>query len=474
MQNLIHYILIHSGGLIFSICGFSLILFLMERIFGFRHGKGLAFAFIFFVIMLRFFGMELYLQTYLGSMYAGRPWYNLLLGISSTFSTLLGIAWIHFLLLGDLRKKLFTELLIEICISILWDSSMRLFSRYVLGHDLNSITRFEPTSLFIPVWAVFLAVMISHFGEPVLARYRSWEIKHPRLMDIFLVVCFGMGILSSFSLVKNQGYSDFIIYCTPFVFWCLFLWFDYLQTQYVRQQSRNRDLSQREAAMKRHYVALAEQMAVINRYNEEIRGTIETLMTRILQGEGKASEQPTQAAGSPDQDRTTQASGPPDQDRLKEMAARYLGGLKDQYDTLTVHKYCEEPEINELLLSYADLLRTRHIHTAFMFREYRTPDGIDRQTIINLIRWMLDGILGEDDGDPSHADNTLADNPQEGRIILQGGYAGRELILSCQASGNEMNKPSARTIRKQIKALKADLDIMEQAGEIRIVIGIPV
>ena len=444
-ENMMSFLMDNLRGVIFAAGGLAAVFIILSWTAGLKYGKKWSAAVYFLTLVpFRIFFMQMFVQTYLGSLYKGRDWYAVLLLTTDLTVILIGILVIRVLFRGSLRKNLFTELLIEIGFVFLIDLPLHfLFIRF-LGHEEKTITEFEVYDLIIPFWMSIILLIIFIWGKPVLRRYRNWEVRYPLLLDFCLVIYFGLSVISNIAMVMNGGYRNYLIYTAAMAAVFSYLWYDHFHLGRMKELARNAELAGQEKALKIRYEQTLIQTARINQYNTEIREAI----SRLLKKTGQIREDT--ASGNS----TLPVSSGESSFNARKAGYQYLENLRKHYDDLSVSRYCTDPVLDQFLGQAELELKACGVEPVFMFHDYHTPTGINQQDVNEYLSWMISGIQKNIGG---------------GRFFLRGGIRGGNLILSCEAEGGYYMAPPEKDIRKLRRRTKADVNVRVN----KIVVGIP-
>lgn len=451
---ILNYILLHLRLVLFSGSGFFVIFLLLYLVGGFKYSFLPTITALFTIWVLRYFVMTLYISYYLGSLYQGERWYFWLFQAANIFNSLFGVLTLKILIEGKVAKNILIVGMVEMSFTVFMFVPMLILNGLLgNGYSLTEQGFLNPIDIYIPIVTVFIVFWILRFGEPVIERYREWEPKHPVLLNIMITIYLLVGFLSNYRVVITRGNVGFAIILVLALIILIYFWYDYLHMLRMQEMARKEELISLEKSMKKHYADVLEQTAKLENYRHEISAAIDRIIKKI------EAEDPRAVRGD-------KMEGD-----FQSVATRYLEEVRQQYDELTVQKYCEDIRMNDFLLTCEDYLKGKGVEAIFLFREYRTPSDISFADIEAVIRWMLEGTAGlmESKG----RSLSVKEQTKVDRIILHGGMTGKELVLSCEAEGNCMKRPDQRKIRKLLKRINADLDIIKDKERIQILVGIP-
>ena len=124
MLPLLGYILNHLRTLQISLIGFFVIYFILERTAGLRYGRAFSLFLWSLVWMYRYFGVSLYVSTYLARDHMGDLWFEEFLLLLMLINIGIGISAIALVFKGNLQKNLIVEMIFEITYSLAYFMGM--------------------------------------------------------------------------------------------------------------------------------------------------------------------------------------------------------------------------------------------------------------------------------------------------------------------------------------------------------------
>lgn len=438
MYEIFKFLLDNIRLILFAVSGLFSLFAIIGKTFGLRYSFLRTLMVFLGMMFFRTFGFNLFYSIYLGSIYSEEEWYGVVLFMLSVLSVLIGIVCIAILFKGNLLKLLLLESVLEILITFI-------ISLVIMASDLLFCGQIHPDymsrahiyDLVIPLVGVAFYLILTRRYHWILQRYADWKIRYPAPLVVAIVLFYLFGMGSNMNYAFNQGDrgSVFMIGITIILTFTILI--SFLNDQRIQEVQTNADLVRQENALDIRYGQILEQSARIARYNTEIREGIQELIEKILI-EGKEMD----------------SSGEEDPGTMDNIA-HYLEDLHEQYQELSVSRYCQDPLIDQTLEECVHELEERHVNTAVAFSEYRTPPGVSKSDISELIRWLMLGINGVE------------------KLVLQGGFLEEEIVLVCNSWGKGLKNPSLGEVRKILRRLRADYRVEGDENNKKIVIAIP-
>ncbi|MBQ9156233.1 MAG: hypothetical protein IJ137_05585 [Eubacterium sp.] len=425
------YIYQNMGNLLVSLCGFIIIGVLLEETSEKRYNKIVTWVTWMAGWSLRYFGFSLFVSNYLAKLYQDEMWFSVLFLFLNIWNAWLGMVLITVLFRGSLVKNMVTVLATEVVFTMLTSLPMILLNWIFYGQAVFKWRDYmTPLVWLIPLESLLIYRLIKTRFNDYLKAYACWESSHPLLMNLFVAGYLVMGMISNISFAK-KGVMTTLLFILMVVLCFGYFWYDYLNAEWIREESRHLELLYREKSMRLHYDHAVETGGKIREYNREIRESLEQLMTRVK----------------------------------KEDAAHYLAQMQKRYDELFDKEYYKDYQINQMLLHYEKECRELGIQTAYYLQTV-PPDFISSRDMGELLRWLLEGMI-----------KGLRAGGNGMTLLLQAGITGNELIISCQARGRGRMTFSRgydiRTSRRLLKKLHADVSVKNEAEGVRVIIGVP-
>ena len=161
--------------------------------------------------------------------------------------------------------------------------------------------------------------------------------------------------------------------------------------KYYQILNMNRQRMEAESrSLERHYMQVVDQTGQIRAVNLDMQRTIERLMERLVDEASKRQEDVS--ASETAQNRSNDEV--PDTALEREarlMAAHdYLHELRKQYEKLNEAKYCEDYEINTLLVLNENKYKNASLQTDFFFQGQTYDLGQNKEDLLSLMNILLD------------------------------------------------------------------------------------
>ena len=284
MIGIFHYIMINSRGLLCSLFGLPSVFLIMGMVSGFRYSFRTSVIIGTIMWCLRYFGLTLYVSTYLGGKYAEEIWFGRLMIILTVLNTLLGVAGIAVLFEGSLRKNLLLMVLLEIILTVFYVSAFTLLSGDTKnGLSLMGTARLSDL-LIVPCFFVFY-FLAKRFVGSWMKRYRNWEPGNTLFIDLVLMAYFLIGIQNSTSYATSRGNPGLLILTMACIMVIGYLWAGLFYKENKKAELVRQKMLRYEHALKIHSQQVIEQSLKMNRYHSGIKKAMEALSDRILQME---------------------------------------------------------------------------------------------------------------------------------------------------------------------------------------------
>ena len=452
MIGIFHYIMINSRSLLCSLFGLPSVFLIIGMVSGFRYSFRTSVIIGTIMWCLRYFGLTLFVSTYLGSRYAEEIWFGRLMIILTVLNTLLGVAGIAVLFEGSLRKNLLLMVLLEIILTFFYVSAITLLS----GDTKNGLSLMGTAKLsdilIVPCFFVFY-YFAKRFVGNWMKRYRNWEPGNTLLIDLVLMGYFLIGIQNVTSFATSGGDPGLLILTIGCIMITGYLWVGFFYKERKKVEMIRQKLLRYEHALKVHSQQVIEQSLKMNRYHSGIKKAMEALSDRILQMEAGESASVT--------DKANRAFEAGNRSEMVDLAQTYMAGLEQHYREITISKYSDDVSLNEMLVACEKRFDDRNIPVQIQFHHFQLPDNLSEDDLEQVLNWIADQVIKQyrDTGDTY--------------TVLQGGMIKRELVLSCQYPGSLPSRPDQRKLRRLLKPMHADMYINNEDGQVNLTIGIP-
>lgn len=459
MAGVLNYIVMHMRSLIFSSMAFLILFAIMAKTSDFRFNRKTTIAIFVPIWALRYFGLTLYLSKYLAEKYGEEVWFARLLVIVTFLNIFIGVGWILLLFTGNRLKNVLTMCLLEFSISVFALIPMILWPGQKGGMvDIDAPPDIRDLATLLSFFLYY--IIVAKWGEPWLKRYKSWEPKHPLLVNLFLLAYFLIGMQNNIYYALSHGDTGLLFFMTLTVLTILYIWTAFFYKEKIKNERIHQELIRYDHALKIHSREIIAQSARIHHYHGHIKKVIEALSDKIK----SQSSEIGRDHGEP------VAESVICRDEMESLAQSYLEGLENHYREITVSKYSNHVGMNESLVSIEEKFQSSGIQAQIQFHHFQIPDGLWEKDLMDLIDQVADVIV--------RACPYQKEMASDQDVILQGGVLGQEMILSFQYPGDSpSDRPSGqeeRRLRKLCRRMKADMDIKEEAGMVKIVVGIPV
>ena len=455
MAGVMNYIVMHMRSLVFSSLAFLILFAVMAKTSDFRFNRKTTIAIFLPVWALRYFGLTLYISKYLAGKYGEEAWFARLLVIATFLNIFIGVGWILLLFTGNRLKNVLTMCLLEFSISVFALIPMILWPGQKGGMvDIDAPPDIRDLATILCFCLYY--IIVAKWGEPWLKRYRSWQPKHPLLINLFLLAYFLLGMQNNIYYALSHGDTELLFFMMLTVLTILYMWTAFFYKEKIKSERIHQELIRYDYALKIHSREILAQSARIHRYHGHIKKVMEALSDKIKSQSSETGRNQGEPIAEPVIGR----------DEMESLAQSYLKGLENHYREITVSKYSDNVGMNEFLVSLEEKFRALGIQAQVQFHHFEIPDGLWENDLIDLIDQVAEGIVR----DCTSGTETISDR----NVILQGGVLGQEMILSFQYPGDAPSGREERRLRRLVRRMKADMDIKEEAGMVKMVIGIPV
>ena len=452
MIGIIHYIMINSRSLLCSLFGLPSVFLLMGMASGFRYSFRTSVIIGTIMWCVRYFGLTLFVSTYLGSKYAEEIWFGRLMIILTVLNTLLGVAGIALLFEGSLRKNLLLMIALEIVLTMFYVSAFTLISGD-MKNGLSLMGTAKPSDiLIVPCFFVFY-FLAKRFAGSWVKRYRNWKPGNTLLIDLVLMAYFLIGIQNNTSFATSRGDPGLLVQTVGCIMITGYLWVGLFYKEQKKAEMVRQKLLRYEHALKVHSQQVIEQSLKMNRYHSGIKKSMEALSDRVLQMETGKPEPGT------DEEKNSFEAG--NRSEMKNLARTYMEGLEQHYREITISKYSDDVSLNEILVACEKRFVARNIPVQIHFHHFRRPDNLSEDDLEQVLNWIADQVITQytDTGDTY--------------TVLQGGMIKRELVIACQYPGCIPSGADQRKLRRMLKPMHADMYLNSEDGQVNLTIGIP-
>ena len=460
MLSILHYLLLNSRMILFTLFGLTTVFLIVGRISGLRFGwKHSLLAWLLFWCV-RFLGFTLYISTYLPVQYSEETWFQWVFIIASLFNIVLGVFIIWLFFGGDLRKNLRLWLLMEILVS-----AAGLFPVVLVwgdAHIMNKPFNFhDPREFFIFIYYPLFMIGIwklLNLTESWLDRFRNWQPGHTIIVDLVIGLYFTMGFFSNIGFVLTRGNVGMLGFSILAAIFLYILWALFLQKEHAKALDENRELIRQEAMLKNYYQQLNTQSSKIHHFNSEIRHSLDALMKTLTNPDEVPAEEKEA------------------DHHLRALAENYRQKLESHYRELTLSKYSSDPAVNDLLVSYEEKFRSLGVSVFYSFHRYRKPEGIKSSEIDSLLQFLLDEATeqyaSQCKDNPASEEAASLSSEKNKQVFLQGGMTGDRLIISCEYQGQPLSGKKKIKLYQILRQMQADETFHVKEGNVKIIVGI--
>ena len=514
MMSLLIFLLNNMKSFFPSFFGFFTIFYMFEKTVGLRFGKKSSLLVWLLLWFWRYFWITLYISIFLGGKYAGQDWYERKIIFLIVLNIWVGIVMFACVFKGDLLKKLMVELVFETLLSTIYSVGIMVLFPGTTPDKVGMSMGWDPRDLLLGLWCLAFCVIFVRQNIPFIRRFMAWNPRYPFFLVLFLTAYYIMGIASNmhFALNKGNGMINLVTFCL--IISLSYLWVSFLYSERMKGIRIRQELIRRESALKSHYQQALIQSAKINRYNREIDRAIRGLLekTEFSGQEGNRLESTNQFAFGEKVDGEKKESHIKyadwdRQERLRNMAGDYLAILENHYRELSVGKYSEVVEINDLLVSCEERFLQEKIPYQIRFYDFDLPCGIRINDLEKVLMCMCDMAL-------KHYDQTKVEGNQESGLkkeeshesglkeekeresdwdkeggqglglkkekdqaddcmdlIIQGGMVRQEMVLFCQYPGRLLSRKEKSKLGSLCKPFRGDVTMIEDRGLVKLIIG---
>ena len=362
--------------------------YIMEQGCGLRYSRSAAWFFGMLVAIMRHFVLQTIVDV-LTAHYNTAPWF--LAACSAIYMIQFIMLFVYFrvVYLGELVKLFLLETITELILLIryyffqledlIFYGGRKTVLSFQKGYGTGTLVTFV------------LLFALAYFSKPFLKRYRDWTPRYRRFWTAIVVFYFILGLFSQYYyLMINGDFYELLLFLVPFTAIAVFLLLLYLG-EYYQILNRNRQRMEAESqSLERHYMQVVDQTGQIRAVNLDMQRAIERLMERLVEEASKKQEDPDvlEAGKDAPENKLSDASL---KRKLSLMAAHdYLHELRKQYEQLNEAKYCEDYEINTLLVLNENKYKSASLQTEFFFHGQTCDQGQNKEDLLSLMHILLD------------------------------------------------------------------------------------
>ena len=454
ITEIIAEILHDPSSLLISLFGMSVVYYLVYKTSGFRFGPGVSVLIMAVLWSLRYFGFTIFVSKYLSQKYSGEDWFITVTSILSLLIIFLGVFLIALIYRGNLLKNLLMTGLTELFVSMIFLMPGAILSREPQLERNFLLNGWTPTEVVLIILLFIFCIVAADRLSPWLKRYSNWEPRYPAVLVGVLAVYFGVGMFSNIHYAVQGGKTQALLFIPLVILVLAFLMFGYFNNDWMKEIKKRNELQRYEESLMKHYRQLMIQSVRIDRYNKEIRQTIEDLTEKIIRME---SENPSSPAEGTDGESMSEYTR-----NTKNLAKEYLNRLEEEYSGLSFSRYSDDIWLNEFLTEYEQRFSELNVPVRFFLFPDKKPGGLTQQDCEDLMRILFDDVLA------GYSSGTVT---EDSLFSLLGGRTGSTDILSCEYDGKLPAVKVKRKILRLAKKMKLDIEMVENKGKTKIIMA---
>ena len=349
---------------LYSQATFSFFLYLILRGCGVKPGRKWAYFFLELRLIIHILVVEVM------EFYAGKTkWYRELLPIYSVVFTVSALVWVVYFFEGSCAKKILSCILSEIFSVGVLMASWALIYHFHGTEEIFVMTGKELGSGDFFVILIFIVLSFLCVGvlNPFLNRFRSYEIKHEKMVLCVDAALVGNSIGANMQSMNQTSTYMLTVELILGVGLCIFV--AYMLRKQVTQEHRLYEEQQKFA--ENHLMMLQEQAVWVSENRDQLRGQIQMMEALKEKGTEKA-----------------------------EWVQEYLKELKSRYENFYAGVYCNDRMVDALLCCKEKLCKTQGIETNFQLQKYERGI-VEEQDVVKVLLNLLDygiqsNMLAED------------------------------------------------------------------------------
>ena len=362
--------------------------YIMEQGCGLQYSRSAAwFTGILVAVMRHFVGQTMVDE--LTAHYSYKPWF--LAACSAIYIIQFVMLFMYFRVfyLGELVKLFLLETITELILLIryyffqledliFFDGRKTVLS-FQKGYGIGTLVTF------------ILLFVLACFSKPFLKRYRDWTPRYRRFWTAIVVFYFILGLFSQYYyLMINGDFYELLLFLIPFTAIAVFLLLLYLGEYYQILNMNRQRMEAESRSLERHYMQVMDQTGQIRAVNLDMQRTIEKLMERLVDEASKNPEGTVVSESGPEMSCAEKSALSPRRDARLMAAHDYLHELRKQYEQLNEAKYCEDYEINTLLLLNEDKFKKASLKADFFFQGQPCDLNQNKEDLLSLMNLLLD------------------------------------------------------------------------------------
>ena len=230
-----------------------------------------------------------------------------------------------------------------------------------------------------------------HYAKPFLIHYRGSDLRHPKLWTTVVILYFLLSLFSQNFYYSIKGdFYELLLIIIPFTALATFLIVLYLGEYHSILRRKRQRMEAESRSLERHYLQVVDQTGQIRAVNLDMQRTIEKLMERLVDEASKNPEGALVSESGPEMSCAEKSALSPRRDARLMAAHDYLHELRKQYEQLNEAKYCEDYEINTLLLLNEDKFKKASLKADFFFQGQTYDLNHNKEDLLSLMNLLLD------------------------------------------------------------------------------------
>ena len=329
------------------------------------------------------------LIEHLSAYYSGESWFPA--ACSAIFIGQFIMMYIYFraFFLGDLIKLFLLEAAMELFILIRY--YIYPVADIVLFQGRKTNVYYQKGYLLLTVISAIAIAMIMHYAKSYLIHYRESDLRHPRLWTKVVMLYFLLSLFSQNFYYSIKGdFYELLLIIIPFTALAAFLIILYLGEYHAILRRKRQRMEAESRSLERHYMQVVDQTGQIRAVNLDMQRTIERLMERLVDEASKNQEDPAVLEAGKDTPENKRSDASLKRELSLMAAHDYLHELRKQYEQLNEAKYCEDYEINTLLLLCEDKYKKASLQANFFFQGQTDHSGRNKEDLLSLMSILLD------------------------------------------------------------------------------------
>ncbi|SHK94133.1 hypothetical protein [Hespellia stercorisuis] len=313
------------------------------------------------------------------------------------------------------------------CLSACVGSAGMFAVNFLMGRTLGFAEEvslpFRWADLFIPVFSMGLLFLLLHLLEPWVKRLRDYQIKHKK----FVMVLVAIGIVfATWPLIKF-AYDDGMNGMTTCISMGLIL---LLSAVWLNRQHR---------LLKKEQEFLSFQFQMMEKYYNGVKRKEEELQHNQALLSKQMKELSADAYEISD-----------------EQITAYLEELRREYNTLKRGLYCDDPVLDAVIVTEAEIMESGKIAFDCSLQHYRRNDT-EQRMLVSLILYLLDfGIRANQKLDANR------------HIFLRIANVKNQLMISYQTGALSRERLSKKSIRTIMNSNESTLVVKQLGSELTV------